>query len=197
MACASCTIPVANAPPLASYNVEAGWQDRILAVKKWQSPYGKVVPVALGPTRKAFVYVFYKGESHKDWLQHAKMVAEYFSLAAPRGDTPLLNMMIRVNKKPDLQTTTSAGGAWAAATMAALANLKPSFEPDMQPPIAEEWLDAALEGGLPKRGWDCHGVLPRQVTTLPQLTRTYYIMPRNHHGSSTIFRGLLSLQSQA
>ena len=62
--------------------------------------------------------------------------------------------------------------------MVALAHLKPH----LQLHAMDEWLDGEWELGLPRpdMGQDCLGVLPKQVTTLPQLRRMYPIMCGNY-----------------
>ena len=99
----------------------------------------------MGPTSKAFTDVHCKGEQHKDWLQYRKVMPEYFPRATPTGSTTLLAMMIPVNERPLLRAAASAGGAWAAATMGALAHLRL----DQQLPATNQWLDVALELGVP------------------------------------------------
>ena len=54
-------------------------------------------------------------------------------------------MMIRVNERLLLRAAATPAGVWAAATMAALAHLRP----DPQPPATNKWLNVELELGVP------------------------------------------------
>ena len=71
-------------PPQAQAlcNIVAEWRERNIAAKKWQCPCGKVLPITMGPTTKAFTHVHCKGEQHKDWLQY---IFAIFTILAPFG----------------------------------------------------------------------------------------------------------------
>ena len=138
----------------------------------------------MGPTTKASTEVHCKGEQHRDWLHYEKVVPEYFARATPPGSTTLLGTMSCVNKTPLLRAAASAGGAWAASAMVALAHLGP----DLEPSTTNDCLDAQLELPRPNSGHDCPGVLPKQVTTLPQLSRMYPIMHSTYEQPPWEFR---------
>ena len=160
------------------------------AAKKWHCPRCKVLPITMGATILGFKDVHCNGEQHKGWLQYGKVVPGYFPHDAPKGSRALLGMMFRVNESPLLRAA-SAGGALAAATMAALAHLTSN----VQLLATNDWLDP--EWGLSVRcrdlRRDCLSVLHKQVTTLPRLSRMYPIMrstyqqPRGSSGIPAVF----------
>ena len=55
-----------------------------MAAKKGR-PCGKVVPITMGPSIKAFSELHSKGVQHKGYLRYGKVVMEYFPQAAPTG----------------------------------------------------------------------------------------------------------------
>ena len=67
MASTSSTTPMVDAPPLAPYIVDARWWVQNIAIKKWPFPHGKVPPIAIGPTSKAFLDVHCKDEMGHHW----------------------------------------------------------------------------------------------------------------------------------
>ena len=128
----------------------------------------------MGLATKAVTDVHCKGEQHKYWLPYGNLVPEYLPRAAPTRSTALLGMMSRLNERPVLRAAARTRGVWAAATMAALAHLRPDVEPNS----TNKWLDAKLESGVPRpdKGQYCPCVLPKQVTTLSELRRMYPMM---------------------
>ena len=99
-------------PPLAPLSLAAGWRNRDIPTKKWQCPYGKVLPIVHNPDSKAYS-VHCSGTQHTDCVPYGKVVPEFFQ-GSISADTPLLGMLIRVDKHPQL-----LGAVWVASTLAA------------------------------------------------------------------------------
>ena len=110
-------------PPLAPLSVAAGWRNRDIATKKWQCPCGKVPTIVQNPDNKAY-NVQCSGTQHTDWVRYGKVVPEFFQ-GGISADTPLLGMLIRVDKHPQLLGALRVASALAAASAAALVRLGP------------------------------------------------------------------------
>ena len=87
-------------PPLPPINVAARWRNRDIPTKKWQCPCGKVVPIVQNPESKAFS-IHCSGTQHTDWVRYGKVVPEFLQ-GTFNAYTPLLSMLIRVDKHPHI-----------------------------------------------------------------------------------------------
>ena len=65
--------------------------------KKWQCPFGKVLPISQTPGGNAF-RIYCSGAHHTDWMRYAKVVPEFFQGSVGQ-DTAPLNMFICVDKQ--------------------------------------------------------------------------------------------------
>ena len=110
-------------PPLPPIIVAAGWRNRDIPTKKWQCPCGKVLPIVQNPESKAFS-IHCSGTQHTDWVRYGKVVPEFFQ-GSISADTPLLSMLIRVDKHPQHLGAVRLASTLAAACAAAVAELGP------------------------------------------------------------------------
>ena len=161
-------------PPLARITVAAGWRNRDIATKKWQCPCGKVLPIVQNPKSKAFS-IHCSGTQHTDWVRYGKVVLEFFQ-GSISADSPLLSMLIRVDKHPQLLGAVLVASTLAAACAATAAELGPILQvPNLDTDYAME-MHPDLDAVIPFRERKCPGVLPRQARTLQQLRRMYPVM---------------------
>ena len=110
-------------PPLPPITVAARWRNRDILAKKWQCPCGKVLPIVQNPESKAFS-IHCSGTQHTDWVRCGKVVLEFFQ-GSISADTPLLSMLIRVDKHPQLLGAVRLASTLAAACAAAIAEVGP------------------------------------------------------------------------
>ena len=113
----------ASPPSLPPINVAAGWRNRDIPTKKWQCPCGKVLPIVQNPESKVFG-IHCSGTQHTAWVRYGKVVPEFFQ-GSVSSDTPLLSMVIRVDKHPQLLGSVRLASTLAAASAAAVAQLGP------------------------------------------------------------------------
>ena len=181
-------------PPLAPLSVAAGWRNRDIPTKKWQCPCGKVLPIVQNPDSKAYS-VHCSGTQHTDWVRYGKVVPEFFQ-GSISADTPLLGMLIRVDKHPQLLGAVRVASTLAAASAAAVVRLGPiSQVPNLDVDYAMD-TDPDLDTVIPLRERKCPGVLPRQAGTPQQLRRMYPVMRGNYEKPHWEFcdrRGLFAL----
>ena len=96
------------------------------------------------------------------------------------ADAPLLGMLFRVDKHPQLLGAVRVASTLAAASAAAIVRLGPT------PQVPNEDVDYAMDmdpdlyAVIPPRERKCPGVLPRQAGTLQQLRRMYPVMRGNY-----------------
>ena len=165
-------------PPLAPLSVAAGWRNRDIPTKKWQCPCGKVLPIVQNPDSKAYS-IHCSGSQHTDWFRYGKVVPEFFK-GSISTDTPLLGMLIRKDKHPQLLGAVRVASTLAAASAAAVVRLGPIPQvPNPDVDYAMD-MDPDLEAAIPPRERKCPGVLPRQAGTLQQLRRMYPVMRGNY-----------------
>ena len=165
-------------PPLAPLSVAAGGRNRDIPRKKWQCPCGKVLPIVQNSESTAYG-VHCSGTQHTDWVWYVKVVPEFLqgSLSA---DTPLLGMLIRVDKHPQLLGAVRVASALAADSAAVVVRLGPIPQvPNLDVDYATD-MDPDLDAAIPLRERKCPGVLPRQAGTLQQLRRMYPVMRGNY-----------------
>ena len=156
-------------PPLPPITVAAGWRNRDIPTKNWQCPCGKVLPIVQNPESKAFS-IHCSGTQHTDWVRYGKVVPEFFQ-GSISADTPLLSMLIRVDKHLQLRGAVRLPSTLAAACAAAVAELGPIFPvPNLDVDYAME-MDPDLDTAIPVRERKSPWVLPRQAPTLQQLLR--------------------------
>ena len=112
------------------------------------------------------------------------------------SDTPLLSMLIRVDKHPQLLGAVQLASTLAAAGAAAAAQLGPILQvPNLDVDSAME-MDLDLDAPIPLGERKCPGVLSRQAPTLQRLRGTYPVMRGNYEKPPSEFcdrRGLLAL----
>ena len=165
-------------PSLPPINVAVGWRNRDIPTKKWQCRCGKVLPIVRTPQSKAFS-IHCWGTQHTDWVRYGKVVPEFFQ-GTVSSDTPVLSMLIRVDKHPQLLGAVRLASTLATAGAAAVAELRPTLQvPDLDVDSAME-MDLVLDALIRLRERKCPGVLPRQDPTLRQLRRMYPIMRGNY-----------------
>ena len=181
-------------PPLAPLSVAAGWRNRDIPTKKLQCPCGKVLPIVQNPDSKA-CSVHCSGTQHTDWVRYGKVVPESFQ-GSISADTPLLGMLIRVDKHPQLLGAARVASTLAAASAAAVVRLGPIPQvPNLDADYAMD-MDPELDAAIPLRERKCPAVLPRQAGTLQQLRRMYPVMRGNYEKPPWEFcdrRGLFAL----
>ena len=121
--------------------------------------------------------IFCSGAQHTEWVRYGKVVPEFFQ-GSVGSNTSLLNMLIRVDKYPELLGAVRLASTLDAAGAAVVAELVPTLP---VPDVDEGSKDAALEMGLdapiPLRERKCPGVFPRQAPTLQQQRRMYPSCP--------------------
>ena len=184
----------ASPPSLPPINVAAGWRNRDIPTKKWQCPYGKILPIVQTPKSQAFS-IHCSGTQHTDSVRYGKVVPEFFQ-GSVGSETPLLSMLIRVDKHPQLLGAVRLASTLAAAGAAAVAELGPPLQvPDLDVDSAME-MDLDLDAPIPLRERKCPGVLPMQAPTLQQQRRMYPVMRGNYEKPPWEFcnrRGLFAL----
>ena len=183
-----------GSPPLAPLTVAAGWRNRDIPTKKWQCPCGKVLPIVQNPDNKAYS-IQCAGTQHTDWVRYGKVVPEFFQ-GSIGADTPLLGMLIRVDKHPQLLGAVRVASTLVAASAAAVVQPGPIPQvPNLDVDYAMD-MDPDLDGAIPPGKRKCPGVLPRQAATLQQLRRMYPVMRGNYEKPPWEFcdrRGLFAL----
>ena len=120
---------------------------------------------------------------------------EFFEVSIS-SDTPLLSMLIRVDKHPQLLGAVRLASTLAAAGAAAVAELGPILQVPNLDVDSEMEMDLDLDTPIPLRERKCPRVLPRQAPTLQQLRRMYPVMRGNYEQPPWDFcdrRGLFAL----
>ena len=136
-------------PPLALLTVAAGWRNRDIPTKKWQCPCRKVLPIVQNPKSKAFS-IHCSGTPHTNWVRYGKVVPEFFQ-GSINADTPLLSMLIRVDKHPQLLGGVRVASTLAAASAAAVVQPGPIHQvPNLDVGYAMD-MDPDLDGAIPLR----------------------------------------------
>ena len=180
--------------PLAPLSVAAGWRNRDIPPKKWQCPCGKVQRIVQNLDSKAYS-VHCSGTQHTDWVRYGKVVPVFFH-GSISADTPLLGMLIRVDKHLQLLGAVPVASTLAAACAAAVVRLGPIPQvPNLDVDYAMD-MDPDLDAAIPLRERKCPGVLLRQAGTLQQLRRMYPVMRGNYEKPPWEFcdrRGLFAL----
>ena len=165
-------------PPLAPLSVAAGLRNRDIPTKKWQCPCGKVLPIVQNPDSKAY-NVHCSVTQHTDWVRYGKVVPEFFQ-GSISADTPLLGMLIRVDRLAQLLGAVRVASTLAAASSAAVVRLGSIPQvPNLEIDYAMD-MDPDLDAAITLRERKCPGVLPRQAGTLQQLRRMYPVMRGNY-----------------
>ena len=100
----------ASPPSLPPINAAAEWRKQDVPTKKWQCPCGKVVPIVQTPQSKA-LSIHCSGTQHTEWVRYGKVVPELFQ-GSVSSDTPLLSMLIRVDKHPQLLGAVRLESTW-------------------------------------------------------------------------------------
>ena len=90
----------ASSPCLPPMSVAAACCNGHIPTKKWHCPSGKVLPIMQAPDSKAFG-IHCSGAQYTDWVRYGKVVPEFFQ-GSVCSDTSLLNMLITVDKHPEL-----------------------------------------------------------------------------------------------
>ena len=124
-------------PSLPPMNFAAAWRNRDIPTKKWRCLCGKVLPIAKTPESKAFS-IQCSGTWPNDWVRYGKVVADFFQ-GSVGAHTPLLSMLIRVDKHPHLLGAVRLASTLPAAGAAVVAELGPTLQvPDLD-------VDSAME----------------------------------------------------
>ena len=122
-----------------------------------------------------------------------------FSQGSISADTPLLGMLIRVDKHPRLLGAVRVASTLAAASAAAVVRPGPIPQvPNLDVDYAMD-MGPELDDAIPLRERKCPGVLPRQAGTLQQLRLMYPVMRGNYEKPPWEFcnrRGLFALDSR-
>ena len=146
------------------------------------------------PESKAFS-IHCSGTQHSDWVRYGKIVPDFFQVSISL-DTPLLSMLIRVDKHPQLLGAVRLASTLPAAVAAVVAELDPILQvPNLDVHSARE-MDLDLDAPIPLGERKCPGVLPRYAPTLQQLRRMYPVMRGNYEKPPWEFcdrRGLFAL----
>ena len=159
-------------PPLAPLTVAAGWRNHDIPTKNWQCPCGNVLPIVQNPASKAFG-IHCSGTQHTHWVRYGKVVPEFFQ-GSISADTPLLSMLIRVDKHLGLLGAVRVASTLAAASAVAVVQLGPIHQANLDVDYAMD-MDADLDAVIALRERKCSGVRPRQAPTLQQLRRMYSV----------------------
>ena len=163
---------------LGSLSVAAGWRNRDIPTKKWQCPCGKVLPIVQNPNSKAYS-IHCLDTQHTDWVRYGKVVPEFFQ-GSISAETPLLGMLTRVDRHPQVLGAVRVASTLAAASAAAVVRLRPISEvPNLDVDYRMD-MDPDLDAAIPLRERKCLGVLPRQAGTLQQLRWMYPVMRGNY-----------------
>ena len=170
-------------------NVTAAWRNCHVS-KKWQCPYGKVLPIVQHPDNKVFG-IHYSGAQHTDWVRYGKVMPEFFH-GGVGSDSSRLNMLIRIDRHPRLLGAVRLASTLAAAAAANVADLAPAL------PVAgldEGSIDAALDMDLdvpiPLSKRNCPGLLPPRCIGYGGRTPSCGATTRSRLGNSVTAKGYL------
>ena len=159
----------------------------------WQGPAHNAEP------RSRVFSIHCSGTQHTDWVRYGKVPPGFFQ-GSISANTPLLSMLIRIDKHPQLLGAVRLASTLAAACAAAISELGPMLHvPNLDVDYAME-MDPDLDASIPLRERKCPGVLRRQAPTLQQLRRMYPIMRGNYEKPPWELcdrRGLFALDCRA
>ena len=130
------------------------------------------------PESRAFS-IHYSGTQYTDWVRYGKVLPEFFQ-GSNSADSPVLSMLIRVDKHPQLLGAVQLASTLATACADTIAELGPILQvPNVDVDYAME-VDPDLDAAIPLRERKCPGVLPRQAPTVQQLRWMYPVMRGNY-----------------
>ena len=102
----------------------------------------------------------------------------------PKGSisahTPLLSMLVRVDKQPQLLGAVRLASTLAAACATVVGELGPILQVPNLDVDYEMEMDFDLDAAIPLCERKCPGVIPRQAPTLQQVQRMYHVMRGNY-----------------